>query len=273
MRSACGHGACASPSSAGPSGSRPLSRALPQAEVVPVRVSRRLRRGPRPGGRAASRPGSAPAPGACSTRSWHRRCRSRGPAVSRWPTRRPAASPTCSTCWTRFIDVQRANGRLDVRAHALDPRRSDTGAAAALVGGAERARLVEGTLNISKRIDRATLVAIAVVAYALANLVHEGLGHGGACLLAGGRPVALSAIHFESDLGSLDVSRTQVARGGRHDRQRRRGPAGSRGAASEPRHVGRGALLPVAAHDASTCCRPPATGSSPASGTSATGGW
>jgi hypothetical protein len=74
---------------------------------------------------------------------------------------------------------------------------------------------VEGTLSPPKGIDRATLVAIAVVAYALANLVHEGLGHGGACLLAGGRPLALSAIHFESDLGSLDLdARKWLAAGG-----------------------------------------------------------
>jgi hypothetical protein len=33
-----------------------------------------------------------------------------------------------------------------------------------------------------------TLVAIAVAVYALANVAHEGLGHGGACLLAGGEP-------------------------------------------------------------------------------------
>jgi len=52
-------------------------------------------------------------------------------------------------------------------------------------------------------IDRPTLVAIAVVAFALANLVHEGVGHGGACLLAGGRARALSAIHFDGDLGGL----------------------------------------------------------------------
>jgi hypothetical protein len=66
--------------------------------------------------------------------------------------------------------------------------------------------LVEAAVSHSKPIDRTTLVAIAVVAYALANLVHEGLGHGGACLLAGGSPLALSAIHFEEDPGSLTAS-------------------------------------------------------------------
>ena len=46
-------------------------------------------------------------------------------------------------------------------------------------------------------IDRMTLVAIAIVAYALANLIHEGLGHGATCVAVGGRLSALSAIHAE----------------------------------------------------------------------------
>lgn len=70
-------------------------------------------------------------------------------------------------------------------------------------------------MSLPKPIHRPTLVAIAVVAYALANLVHEGLGHGGACLLAGGRPLALSAIHFEEDPGTLDaVGEKWLAAGG-----------------------------------------------------------
>ena len=46
-------------------------------------------------------------------------------------------------------------------------------------------------------IDRVTLVAIAIVAYALANVLHEGLGHGGMCAAVGGRFEALSAVHAE----------------------------------------------------------------------------
>jgi hypothetical protein len=46
-------------------------------------------------------------------------------------------------------------------------------------------------------IDRVTLVAIAIVAYALANVLHEGLGHGGMCAAVGGRLEALSAVHAE----------------------------------------------------------------------------
>ena len=45
--------------------------------------------------------------------------------------------------------------------------------------------------------DVLTILAIAVVAYAIADVVHEGLGHGGACLLTGGWPLVLSTVHFE----------------------------------------------------------------------------
>ena len=48
-----------------------------------------------------------------------------------------------------------------------------------------------------RTIDRMTLVAIAIVAYALANLIHEGLGHAGTCVVVGGRLTALSAVHAE----------------------------------------------------------------------------
>jgi hypothetical protein len=64
-------------------------------------------------------------------------------------------------------------------------------------------------------VDRPTLVAIAVAAFALANVVHEGVGHGGACLLAGGRAVALSAVHFDGDLAGLSPAAGRwVAAGG-----------------------------------------------------------
>jgi hypothetical protein len=45
--------------------------------------------------------------------------------------------------------------------------------------------------------DTWTLVAIAAVAYGVASVIHEGIGHGGACLLSGGHAVALSTVHFE----------------------------------------------------------------------------
>jgi hypothetical protein len=45
--------------------------------------------------------------------------------------------------------------------------------------------------------DRLTVIAIAIVATVFADVIHEGLGHGGACLLTGGHPLALSTVHFE----------------------------------------------------------------------------
>ena len=50
-----------------------------------------------------------------------------------------------------------------------------------------------------KDLDRITLIAISALAYALANVVHEGLGHGGACLLLGARPTMFNAIFFNYD--------------------------------------------------------------------------
>lgn len=50
-----------------------------------------------------------------------------------------------------------------------------------------------------KDLDRVTIIAIAALAYPIANVVHEGLGHGGACLLLGARPTMFNAIFFDYD--------------------------------------------------------------------------
>jgi hypothetical protein len=42
-----------------------------------------------------------------------------------------------------------------------------------------------------------TVVAIAAISAMCGNLIHEALGHGGACLVTGGHPLALSTVHFE----------------------------------------------------------------------------
>ena len=52
-------------------------------------------------------------------------------------------------------------------------------------------------------IDRVTVAAIAIVAYACGNLLHEAVGHGGACLLVGGRPQMLNAVFFQCDESTL----------------------------------------------------------------------
>jgi hypothetical protein len=42
-----------------------------------------------------------------------------------------------------------------------------------------------------------TVGSISLLAYMLGNVLHEGAGHGGACLLSGGQPLVLSSVHFE----------------------------------------------------------------------------
>ena len=45
--------------------------------------------------------------------------------------------------------------------------------------------------------DLPTVTAIALVAYAASNVLHEAVGHGGACLALGGKPLVLSSVHFD----------------------------------------------------------------------------
>jgi hypothetical protein len=51
-------------------------------------------------------------------------------------------------------------------------------------------------------LDPFTVGAIGILAYMLGNVLHEGAGHGGACLLVGGKPLALSSVYFECSLDS-----------------------------------------------------------------------
>jgi hypothetical protein len=55
----------------------------------------------------------------------------------------------------------------------------------------------ETTINTVAIVDPLTVGAIAVLAYMLGNVLHEGLGHGGACVLAGAKPLVISSVHFE----------------------------------------------------------------------------
>lgn len=50
--------------------------------------------------------------------------------------------------------------------------------------------------------DPATIIAISIVAFSIANLLHEGAGHGGTCVLTGGRAQVLSSVHFECSQAS-----------------------------------------------------------------------
>jgi hypothetical protein len=51
--------------------------------------------------------------------------------------------------------------------------------------------------------DLLTVASLAVLAYAAANVLHEGLGHGGACVLVGGTPRLLTSVSFECSTTEL----------------------------------------------------------------------
>jgi hypothetical protein len=60
----------------------------------------------------------------------------------------------------------------------------------------------EGVIDTVAPLDALTAGAIGILAYMLGNVLHEGAGHGGACLLVGAKPLVLSSVHFECSLDS-----------------------------------------------------------------------
>src|SRR2546430_13616929 len=63
--------------------------------------------------------------------------------------------------------------------------------------------------------DLLTVTAIALVAYAAPNVGHEAVGHGGACVVLGGKPNVLSSVHFEcGEEGVSALARRGVAAAG-----------------------------------------------------------
>src|SRR5580658_9506026 len=45
--------------------------------------------------------------------------------------------------------------------------------------------------------DALTIAGIAIIAYVLASVLHEGLGHAGACIVTGGKPILVSTVAME----------------------------------------------------------------------------
>jgi hypothetical protein len=45
--------------------------------------------------------------------------------------------------------------------------------------------------------DPLTIASIGIVAYIVGNIIHEGLGHGGACLVTGGRLLLITAVNMD----------------------------------------------------------------------------
>ena len=62
--------------------------------------------------------------------------------------------------------------------------------------------------------DFLTVASVAVVAYALSNVVHEGLGHGGACLLVGCSPHVLTSMQFDGDYAQLPEAAARIIAAG-----------------------------------------------------------
>jgi hypothetical protein len=69
--------------------------------------------------------------------------------------------------------------------------------------------------NSLPAVDPLTIVAIGLMVDTLAGFIHEGLGHGGACLLVGGKPTLLTSMDFAwDDSGCSRWARRAVAAGG-----------------------------------------------------------
>jgi hypothetical protein len=58
--------------------------------------------------------------------------------------------------------------------------------------------------------DWLTVASLAVLAYAITNVLHEGIGHGGACLLVGGAPQLLTSASFDCGTDSLAPSAARI---------------------------------------------------------------
>lgn len=67
---------------------------------------------------------------------------------------------------------------------------------------------------VRSRPDLLTLIAIAIVAYAISNIAHEGLGHGGACLLVGCKPHLLTTMQFDGDETQLSSAAVRIIAAG-----------------------------------------------------------
>lgn len=65
---------------------------------------------------------------------------------------------------------------------------------------------VEGAQPDPAASDTLTVAAIGIVAYALTTMLHEGLGHGGACILSGGKPLVVSTVAMECSIDTRLVA-------------------------------------------------------------------
>ena len=64
------------------------------------------------------------------------------------------------------------------------------------------------------RSDLLTIAAIAIVIYAAASQIHEGIGHGGACLIVGCKPQMITTMQFIGDESTLSRAGVRVVSAG-----------------------------------------------------------
>jgi hypothetical protein len=76
-------------------------------------------------------------------------------------------------------------------------------------------RRYERHYDMTPRADWLTVIAVAVVTHAVAVVVvHEGLGHGGACLLVGCRPELLTTMQFQGDERTVSSAGVRIIAAG-----------------------------------------------------------
>jgi len=59
-----------------------------------------------------------------------------------------------------------------------------------------------------------TVIAVGIIVHAATALLHEGLGHGGACLLVGGTPLRLTSASFDCNVAPTRVAAGKIVAAG-----------------------------------------------------------
>ena len=72
------------------------------------------------------------------------------------------------------------------------------------------------TLHMSgeRKHDLWTVMAVGMLVYLVKNVVHEGLGHGGVCVLVGGEPIAISSAWWHGDYTEVGEWGRRMAKAG-----------------------------------------------------------
>ncbi len=69
----------------------------------------------------------------------------------------------------------------------------------------EHRRQIVTTLSFARRDDLWTLAAFGVLAYMISNVLHEGLGHGGAAWLSGARHITVTSTYMDAGFDTRSI--------------------------------------------------------------------